>query len=78
MLIDGDFQDTEDLDGLFSGYNPETRQYDTKSWQYQGHEMASTGTDEPINEAPETAGQVGQGGGQAAQHAAPGARNQLP
>jgi formate dehydrogenase major subunit len=75
VLIDGDFQDTEDLDGLFSGYDPETRQYDTKSWQYQGHEMASTGTDEPINEAPETAGQVGQGGGQAAQHAAPGADN---
>src|SRR5207253_2441630 len=33
-LIDEGFQDTEELDGLFSGYDPEKRQYDTTSWQY--------------------------------------------
>ncbi len=35
-LINEDFQDTEDLDGLFSGYDPEKRQYDTDSWSYRG------------------------------------------
>lgn len=33
-LVSEDFVDTEDLDGLFSGYNPETGQYDQSSWQY--------------------------------------------
>jgi formate dehydrogenase major subunit len=36
-IVRGDFQDTEDLDGLFSGYNPEKRAYDPESWQYEGH-----------------------------------------
>ena len=35
-LVGEDFQDTEDLDGLFSGWNPETRQYDPASWQFEG------------------------------------------
>jgi len=35
FLIHPDFQDTEDLDGLFSGYDPEARKYDTTTWQYQ-------------------------------------------
>ncbi len=35
-IIDEDFHDTEDLDGLFSGFDPETRQYDPTSWQYEG------------------------------------------
>ncbi len=34
-IISEDFVDTEDLDGLFSGYDPETRSYDTASWQYR-------------------------------------------
>jgi formate dehydrogenase major subunit len=29
-----DFVDTEDLDGLFSGFDPETRSYDSTTWQY--------------------------------------------
>ena len=33
-IISPDFRDTEDLDGLFSGYNPETGKYITDSWQY--------------------------------------------
>ncbi len=40
FLLHEDFQDTEDLDGLFSGYNEETASYDTSTWQYQ---MAGTG-----------------------------------
>ena len=34
------FRDTEDLDGLFSGYDPETASYDAASWQYEGMEQA--------------------------------------
>jgi len=35
-LIDKDFKDTEELDGLFSGYNSKTGLYEAKSWQYEG------------------------------------------
>ena len=35
-----DFQDTEDLDGLFSGWDPEKRTYDPSSWQYEGVDVA--------------------------------------
>jgi formate dehydrogenase major subunit len=35
-IISEDFQDTEDLDGLFSGFDPEHRTYDWESWGYQG------------------------------------------
>ena len=31
-IVSEDFQDTEDLDGLFSGYDPETGTYDQASW----------------------------------------------
>lgn len=36
-IVSEQFADTEDLDGLFSGYNPETGSYDQTSWQYEGH-----------------------------------------
>ncbi len=35
-LVDEDFRDTEDLDGVFSGLDEENRRYDPDSWQYQG------------------------------------------
>lgn len=34
-LINEEFLDTEDLDGLFSGFDPETGQYDNETWEYQ-------------------------------------------
>src|SRR5260370_6294331 len=34
-LIAEDFQDTEELDGLFSGFDPGKRKYDSKKWRYQ-------------------------------------------
>jgi formate dehydrogenase major subunit len=37
-LVSEDFQDTEDLDGLFSGFDPETKAYDQKSWAYAGQQ----------------------------------------
>ncbi len=41
VILREDFQDTEDLDGVFSGFDPESRHYDTDSWQYEGTEMAA-------------------------------------
>src|SRR5437764_13687961 len=35
-IIGEDFKDTEDLDGLFSGYDEESGSYDPASWQYDG------------------------------------------
>src|SRR5205823_3262891 len=31
-----EFKDTEELNGLFSGYDPAERRYRTDSWQYAG------------------------------------------
>jgi formate dehydrogenase major subunit len=39
-IISEDFRDTEDLDGLFSGWDPERGAYDEKSWQYEGVDSA--------------------------------------
>jgi formate dehydrogenase major subunit len=36
VIISEDFADTEDLDGLFSGFDPERGTYDDTSWQYAG------------------------------------------
>ena len=40
-IIDEKFADTEDLDGLFSGWDPESRSYDVSSWQYERMEAFS-------------------------------------
>ena len=41
VIIDEEFKDTEDLDGYFSGWDPEKKKYDNTSWQYAG--MATHG-----------------------------------
>src|SRR5438105_7866543 len=33
-ILREDFQDTEELDGLFSGFDPDRRAYDQASWAY--------------------------------------------
>jgi len=38
-ILQDDFKDTEDLDGLFSGWDPEKHSYDPGSWQYKDVEM---------------------------------------
>ena len=38
-LVSEDFRDTEDLAGVFSGYDPETGLYDRTSWAYEGGEV---------------------------------------
>jgi formate dehydrogenase major subunit len=37
-IVSEKFQDTEDLDGLFSGFDADKRSYDTMSWAYAGTE----------------------------------------
>jgi formate dehydrogenase major subunit len=41
-IINEDFRDTEDLDGVFSGFEPETQTYDRSSWSYEGGEVAAS------------------------------------
>ena len=44
-IVSEDYQDTEDLNGLFSGYDPQKGTYDATSWSY-----ASRGDDEKVEE----------------------------
>jgi formate dehydrogenase major subunit len=37
-LLREDFVDVDDLDGVFSGYDPETATYNTESWRYEGQD----------------------------------------
>lgn len=41
VIIPDGFRDTEDLEGLFSGWNAEKHSYDTKTWHYQGSDPAA-------------------------------------
>jgi formate dehydrogenase major subunit len=55
VLIDPGFADTEELGGLFSGWNEEKKSYDAESWKYEGTET---------KEGPPPKGeQAGHGGG---------------
>ena len=44
-IVNDDFRDTEDLDGLFSGFDPDQRAYSDETWQYEGmaEEAAAAG-----------------------------------
>ena len=42
-IITEEFADTEDLDGLFSGFDPERGSYDNASWQYEGMQATAAG-----------------------------------
>lgn len=35
FIVKEEYADTEDLDGLFSGFNPQTGTYDTASWDFE-------------------------------------------
>lgn len=48
-IVSEEFRDTEDLDGLFSGWNPEGDQYQNKSWMYKDvHNEPGKGVREPV------------------------------
>jgi formate dehydrogenase major subunit len=52
-LVNEDFKDTEDLAGLFAGFDPEKRAYDTKKWRYD--------TEPPSRKPDEASGKPGEG-----------------
>src|SRR5699024_8183494 len=59
-IVSDEFQDTEDLDGLFSGFDPETGRSDQVSWQYEGTiKKAAAGQRDP--EQPGTPSEVLEG-----------------
>ena len=41
-IIEDDFKDASDLDGLFSGWEAETLSYNVDSWQYRGMDIPAT------------------------------------
>jgi len=40
-IVNEEFRDTEDLDGVFSGFNPQTGSYSVDTWTYEGMEPAA-------------------------------------
>ncbi|MBV8985205.1 MAG: molybdopterin-dependent oxidoreductase, partial [Acidimicrobiia bacterium] len=38
-IIGEEFRDTEDLDGLFSGFDEESAKYDVSTWSYEGADV---------------------------------------
>src|SRR5215208_6720592 len=58
-IVSDDFRDTEDLDGLFSGYDSQKRAYDTKSWAYAGTQPARPELDKAADQPHSKEGQPG-------------------
>src|SRR5690349_8410930 len=70
-IVSEDFQDTEDLDGLFSGYNPDKAVYDPTSWHYEGMEPHKGGHEASEEAREVAAGLQHESGGPALAHGAP-------
>ncbi len=62
-ILRQDFRDTEDLDGLFSGWDAEKKKYDPESWLYEG--MASKKEGEKAGHSDATGGHGKDRGGEA-------------
>lgn len=69
VIIDEAFQDAEDLDGFFSGWDEKTGMYDNTSWQYAGLQVRGAVQDDETvwagrtGHAKEGAGKLGDGAG---------------
>lgn len=61
FIVDERFADTEDLDGLFSGYDPHTASYDPASWAYASLHARARGAEHRSKEE-SAAYQHGSGG----------------
>jgi formate dehydrogenase major subunit len=62
-IIGEDFADTEDLNGLFSGFDAEHHTYDTLTWEYEGAEVqAASGERDTQYEDRSAAAAVSQAG----------------
>jgi formate dehydrogenase major subunit len=69
-LVNEDFQDTEDLGGLFSGFDPETGHYDLSSWAYAEQDGAgSSGPEHGARASARAAGDEHGSGGPKLPHA---------
>jgi len=62
-ILREDLRDTEDLGGLFSGWNEEEKQYDPKTWLYEGSPYK--GSSKPAGHAPHGGGHGKDRGGEA-------------
>jgi formate dehydrogenase major subunit len=61
-IITEDFKDTEDLDGVFSGFDPDSRSYDVRTWEYEGDEVqAASGERDQLYEDRSSVRQSGRG-----------------
>src|SRR5208283_467328 len=47
MIIREEYRDTEDLGGVFSGWDQEKKQYNPESWLYQGSREKDSGNPKP-------------------------------
>ena len=56
VIVHEGYRDTEDLDGLFSGWDPEKGKYDNATWQYAGMDVKASAGSPPKGE------QAGHGG----------------
>jgi formate dehydrogenase major subunit len=68
VIIDEEFADTEELDGLFSGWDPEEGEYDVQTWMYEGMEVHGAAGQREEGFDPTKGEQSGHGGGGAALH----------
>src|ERR1700749_3261472 len=62
-LINENFRDTEDLGGLFSGFDPESGQYDPSTWAYAGMEDDEADREHGASASARAAGDVHGSGG---------------
>src|SRR3954463_1867317 len=69
-LLREDFQDTEDLDGLFSGFDPEQRHYDESPWESQGVDVGAAAGQRAPDEPGGAPAQEAAQGKQAGEHGA--------
>jgi formate dehydrogenase major subunit len=63
VLIKKEYQDTEELDGVFSGWNPETKEYDITSWGYKDTKPQTAPGKKTSATRGEQSGHGGHGGG---------------
>lgn len=73
-LVNDEFRDTEDLHGLFSGFDPETGHYDTSTWAYRnpeggGIESPGRSTEHGEEQSDRAASEALGSGGPALEHA---------
>src|SRR3954464_3016916 len=65
VIVNEAFTDTEDKDGLFSGWDPEKGEYDVTTWKYAGMQVhgAAGEREEGFSSKGEQSGHGGHGGG---------------